>query len=71
MNVSERIKIYLVANKITQKELSEKTGIARDKISQSLNNNRKLDTEEFEKIISALGVSADVFIKPVFEDGAS
>ena len=34
-----------------------------DKLSQTLNEKRKLNVEEFAKIVRVLGVSADVFLK--------
>ena len=54
MTVAKNIKLYLVKNNITQKWLSNKTGIGVEKLSLSLNDKRKLDSEEFAKIIVAL-----------------
>lgn len=63
MSVAKNIKVYLVKNNITQKWLSKKTGIESEKLSMSLNDKRKLDAEEFAKIIVALQVPAETFIK--------
>ena len=49
--------------------MAEKIGLDSDKLSQSLNGKRKLDTEEFSRIISVLNVSADTFIKLDVRDG--
>lgn len=64
MKVGERIKLYLVENKIPQKSLSEATGIPRDKLSLSLNGERGLKPEELELILYALKVQPDKFIIP-------
>lgn len=64
MKVGERIKLFLVQNKISQKSLSEATGISRDKLSLSLNGERGLKPEELELIIYVLNVSPDIFIVP-------
>lgn len=69
MSVAKRIKLYLVENGIQQKRLAVATGIGEEKLSQSLNGKRKLETEEFAKIVNVLNVSADTFIKPVARDG--
>lgn len=63
MTVAKNIKLYLVKNNITQKWLSNKTGIGVEKLSLSLNDKRKLDSEEFAKIIVALHEPAEIFIR--------
>jgi hypothetical protein len=63
MSVAKNIRLYLVENSITQKWLSMKTGIDYEKICLSLNENRKLDVEEFAKILAALNEPAERFIK--------
>lgn len=63
MSVAKNIRLYLVENSITQKWLSMKTGIDYEKICLSLNENRKLDVEEFVKILVALNEPAERFIK--------
>lgn len=63
MSVAKNIKVYLTENDITQKWLSSKTGIDSEKLSLSLNDKRKLNTEEFAKILIALQVPAETFIK--------
>lgn len=63
MSVAKNIRLYLVENCITQKWLSIKTGIDYEKLCLSLNDNRKLDVEEFAKILVALKEPAEKFIK--------
>lgn len=63
MSVAKNIRLYLVENSITQKWLSIKTGIDYEKLCLSLNDNRKLDVEEFAKILVALKEPAERFIK--------
>lgn len=63
MTVAKNIKLYLIKNNLTQKWLSNKTGIDCEKLNLSLNEKRKLDTEEFAKIIYALNEPAETFIK--------
>lgn len=63
MSVAKNIKVYLTKNNITQKWLSNKTGIECEKLSLSLNEKRKLDTEEFAKILVALHEPAETFIQ--------
>ncbi len=69
MSVAKRIKLYLVENGIQQKRIAAATGIGEEKLSQSLNGKRKLETEEFAKIVNVLNVSADTFIRPGARDG--
>lgn len=64
MSVGKRIKKYLEENNIKQNWLSEKINIASSKLNEVLNGKRKLTVEEFEKIIGALDVEANTFIKP-------
>ena len=64
MTTAEKIKLYLVEHKIKQSEVSDATGIDKDKLCLALNGKRKLSTEEFSCIVSFLGVSADLFITP-------
>jgi len=65
MDIQREIKLYLVKERISQKELSEKTGMSQPKICMSLNGERKLSIDEYSLIIGALNVPADMFIKPV------
>ena len=64
MTVAEKIKLYLVEHKIKQSVVSDETGINKDKLCLSLNGKRKLSSDEFSRIVSFLGVSADLFIVP-------
>lgn len=63
MRVHERVKMYLEENRITQKELAKKCGMSEVTISLILRGGRKFECDEFEKIILALNVSADTFMK--------
>ncbi len=44
--LSNYLKQYFKERKITHKEIEEKTGVSRTKITQSLNGNRKFTAEE-------------------------
>lgn len=63
MSVGKRIKMYLVENGITQNYISEQAKIALPKLNASLNGKRKLQVEEFKRIINALNVDANTFLK--------
>lgn len=63
MSIAEKIKLYLVQNKVSQYWLSEQTRIALPKLNASLNNKRKLSAEEFQSIIKALNVEANTFLQ--------
>ncbi len=63
MCLAKRIKLYLVENDMTQKWLANKIGMDNDKLCMTLNGNRKMSAEEFAKIIVALQVPAETFIK--------
>lgn len=64
MSVGKRIKKYLQQNNINQNWVSKKINITSSKLDKVLNGKRKLTVEEFEKIIVALNVEANTFIKP-------
>lgn len=64
MCVGERINTYMRDNGIKQSFISEKTGISPQKLSLSLNGNRKLQFEEYELICGALSVGTDKFLFP-------
>lgn len=63
MSIAEKIRIYLLKNKISQTWLSEQTRIALPKLNASLNNKRKLNAEEFASIIRVLEIDANLFLK--------
>lgn len=63
MSVGKRIKMYLVENEITQNYISEQAKIALPKLNASLNGKRKLQVEEFKRIIEVLNVDANTFFK--------
>jgi len=63
MTVGEKVKIFLVMKKVSQKDVANGVGLTEDKLCLALNGNRKLSADEFEAIINYLGVSADEIIK--------
>jgi transcriptional regulator with XRE-family HTH domain len=64
LEVGKKIKRYLQDNGISQAFVSRKIGITATKLNLSLNGERKLTFEEYEKICGALGVNTDMFLKP-------
>lgn len=64
MDVSKKIKAYLVENGITQTHISRKTGIPKVKLNLALNGNRRLTFDEYSSICWALGVGAGTFLEP-------
>jgi transcriptional regulator with XRE-family HTH domain len=65
LTVGEKIKIYLCQEKISQKELAQRTGISTAKLSLSLNGKRTLTYEELSSILWATNTTADMFISPL------
>lgn len=63
MSIGKQIKLYLIQNNISQAWLSEETKISPSKLSASLNDKRKLNVNEYARIINALNVEANEFIK--------
>ncbi|MDR2899004.1 MAG: helix-turn-helix domain-containing protein [Clostridiales bacterium] len=59
-----KIKLFLVRERISQKSVSQRTGIPQPKLSTALNGKCNLTCEEFSRIVKVLGVSADTFIEP-------
>ena len=55
------IKLYLEANGIKQSFVSEKTGIPAPILNMMLNNNRKIEANEYMRICDAIGVPLDQF----------
>lgn len=68
MEVGEKIKQYLLDNGISQAFISRKTGINAVKLNLSLNGERRLTFDEYEKICGALKVNTDKFLKPRQKD---
>ena len=62
MSVGEKIRLYLVKNKISQYWLSEECQIALPKLNASLHNKRKITIEEYCKICKALNVDVNTFV---------
>ena len=62
MGLNENIKKYISEHGITQKFLSESTGIAQEKMSNIINGKRKVTGEELLKIARALNVDANIFL---------
>lgn len=55
------IKDYLDENGIKQSYVSEKTGIPASILNMMLNNNRKIEANEYMKICDAIGVPLEKF----------
>lgn len=55
------IKIYLKEKGIKQNFLSEKTNISASILNSMLNNNRKIEVNEYMNICIVLGVPLDYF----------
>lgn len=55
------IKEYLEANGIKQSYVSEKTGIPASILNMILNNNRKIEANEYMRICDAIGVPLEQF----------
>lgn len=69
MCVGQKIKAYISSNGIKQKFLAEQIGISEQKLCLSLNGDRKLSFEEYEKICGCLGVNTDKFLTPRVPSG--
>lgn len=63
MPIGKQIRLYLIEKGIRQNWLSEQTKISLSKLNMSLNGKRKLLAEEYAKIVEALNVDANTFIK--------
>ena len=61
------IKEYLESNGIKQSYVSDKTGIPAPILNMMLNNNRKIEANEYMKICDAIGVPLEQF-KPRMPD---
>lgn len=61
------IKEYLIENGIKQSYVSEKTGIPAPILNMMLNDNRKIEANEYMRICDAIGVPLDQF-KPCMLD---
>lgn len=55
------IKAYLIENGIKQSYVSEKTGISAPILNAILNNNRKIEANEYMRICDAIGVPLEQF----------
>ena len=55
------IKKYLIENGLKQSYLSEKTGIPSPILNMILNDNRKIEANEYMRICDALGVPLEQF----------
>lgn len=62
------IKRYLENNGIKQAYLSEQTGIPAPILNMMLNDNRKIEANEYMRICDALGLPLDYF-KPRLPNG--
>ena len=64
MTAGTRIKEHLQQRGITQTFLSKRAGIPMVKLNQTLNGNRRLSLDEYERICWALEVPASTFLEP-------
>lgn len=67
--VADNIRVYLAQKNISNKTLSEKTGIEVSALSKALNNKRKINVNEYVLIIKVLGVPVGTFLDPIAENG--
>ena len=65
MSVGENINAYLEDHGISQKWLSNRTGIATAKLNLALHGKRRMTFEEYALICGTLGVNTDKFIQPI------
>lgn len=63
MTVAQRINFYLKANDISVDALSEMTGISTKRFNSILNEGKTIRYNEFIKIITALKVEPNTFLK--------
>ena len=61
------IKAYLIENGIKQSYVSEKAGIPAPILNMMLNDNRKIEANEYMRICDAIGVPLEQF-KPRMPD---
>ena len=60
--LGRKLKIELINNNMSQKELAEKVNVARGTINYICNGSRKPSTELLVKISKALNVSTDYLL---------
>lgn len=63
LTVADKIRGYMAERKISNTELSRRTGIRESALSKALNNQRKIDVNEYILIVEALETPADTFLK--------
>lgn len=63
LTVADKIRGYMAERKISNTELSRRTGIKKSALSKALNNQRKIDINEYILIVEALEAPADTFLK--------
>lgn len=62
MKVYEKVRSYLVENKIKQVTIAEKSGISKSTFNAIMNGKRTLYADDLKAICIALDVSPEVFI---------
>lgn len=62
-DIARKIKEYINRNGIRQAYIVSKTGINKNKLSQSLMGNRKLTVGEYSAICKIIGVNMEYFIE--------
>ena len=64
MDVEKKIKAYLMAQGITQKDFAVMIRMTPAKLNHSLNGHRKFTFAEYENICFILGVPVSEFLEP-------
>ena len=62
-NISDKIKIYMLKNNLTQKQLAKKLNITAAAVSQILSGKTSLRTDTISKISKSLGVPNSYFFE--------
>jgi transcriptional regulator with XRE-family HTH domain len=63
MNVTQKVRAYLEANNITQKEAAQMTKIQYSTFNAMMNGNRNMYPEDLVAICCALKVKPEVFME--------
>lgn len=64
MEVAQKIRVFLKKKRIGLQDLSQKTGIAEQKLTDILQGKRRLNFTDYEAICHALGVHVSMFLEP-------
>ena len=67
--LAEKIKIFMMKNEITQRDLAKKMGLTPQAISHFLNGSNSLRTDTLDRISAALGTDSNYFFADVNGNG--